>query len=113
MKISPFVFTGVLCVIGSAAFASNNGTFGPNQTVSGNVPQGPQLLISDCATGFTKSDVTGSPTGSSYGYECKTPLIVCPAAPAGMSGGMSNPAATPSGKGEVFKYYCSWIVPPK
>ena len=115
VKILTLAFASVLSLFASSALASNNGTFGPNQQVpgTGGNPYQPQITVTDCATGFDKSNVSGSPSSNSYSYECKTPLIVCPPAPAGLSGGMSGPVAVAQGKGEVFKYYCSWNVPPK
>jgi hypothetical protein len=111
MRFSMIACAGVIAAIGTVAFASNNTTFGPNQGPISN--PGTPFMPSDCATGFNKSGVTGSPGEGSYGWTCKTPLIVCPPAPPGMTGGLVTPTATPSGKGVVFKYFCSWNVPPK
>lgn len=109
MKFPSTAFVVALALTSGVAVASNNTTFGPNQGPVVN----PYLPPSDCATGFNKSGVTGSPSSGSYGWKCKTPLVLCPPAPPGMTGGLVTPTATPSGKGAVFSYFCSWSVPPK
>ena len=113
MRFSTIAFAILLSSVSTVALASNNTTFGPNGPVIGNPSGGTGYLPPDCAAGFNKSGVTGSPSDSSYGWQCKTPLIVCPAAPPLMTGGLVTPTATPTGKGVVFKYFCSWSVPPK
>lgn len=111
MRFSHLALACLLSTVSTVALAGNQPTFGTSQGPVSN----PGIFVqpSDCATGFNKSGVTGSPTSGSYGWKCKTPLIVCPPAPPGMTGGLVTPTATPSGKGAVFQYFCSWIVPPK
>jgi len=112
MRFSIFASVAVFAFASTCALASNNGTFGPAQGPVSN-PGFPGLQPYDCATGFNKGPVNGSPSSQFYSWECKTPLVVCPPAPPGMTGGMQNPVAVVQGKGEVFKYDCNYSVPPK
>ncbi len=112
MKFSTIACVGVFSVVSGYALASNMTGPVDQQQVPGTGPATNLIQIPDCAAGFNKSSVQGSPQSESYSWECKTPVIVCPAGPPGMSGGLQGPVAVASGKGEVFKYYCSWSIPP-
>ncbi len=112
MRIFVIASVAAFSLVGTFALASNNTTFGPAQNPGYN-PGYPQIQPYDCATGFNKGSVNGSPSSQFYSWECKTPVVVCPPAPAGMTGGMANPVAVAQGKGEVFKYDCNYSVPPK
>jgi hypothetical protein len=112
VRIFIIASVAAISLAATSALASNNGTFGPNQGPVYN-PGGPQIQPYDCWTGFNKGSVNGSPSGQFYAWECKTPTVVCPPPPPGMTGGMTNQVAVVSGKGEVFKYDCNYSVPPK
>lgn len=120
MKYSLMTCVGVFSLACSVAYASNNPGQSPNQTVPGAGQNNGNIFVPpDCATGFSKGNVSGSPQGQSYSYTCSTPKIVCPnppATPAGQTqkwqGGLTTPKAVTSGKGAVFSYVCSYDIPP-
>ncbi len=79
--------------------------------VNPGINPGVLITIPDCATGFTKGAVNGSPTTSPYSWTCTTPEIICPAAPSGMQGGIGSWKAEAYKKGVRFSYVCSYMKP--
>ena len=62
---------------------------------------------SDCAQGFTKNNASGDPNGA-HTFHCMTPLIYCPAPPAGFTLGMTD-ESVPAGKNRVqYRYMCQY-----
>jgi len=109
-----FLLGAASLVICSAAFASGNPGNTTTTTQGGSQPGGTTAFLPpDCATGFTKAGVTGSPTGTSYSYECHTPKITCPKAAAGLIQITVPPKMDVTGNTVKFTYYCQYGVPPK
>ena len=70
--------------------------------------------VSDCATGFTKTRVTGS-KDSDHSYTCVLSNVYCPPSTVGrvtLSGPISSPQATVTGSGGQFSYLCSYFEAP-
>jgi hypothetical protein len=111
MKHAVFACAAVL-VLSGAAFAGNSPVITPTAP-GANVPSYPLPAPTPCATGFTQAGVNGSPSGSSYAYECHTPKIICPKAPPGMVLLTEPPKVNTAGGGVQFTYYCAYDIPPK